>query len=104
MRHYCKTSPQSVAQAVCLGAVLLVLTGCASLKVKMGMRVQLEKTPVASIAASLPNGGIAPGEKAPLVIILTKPDGKVLKTEGKGGGKVLWRDLQVMPALVTANN
>jgi hypothetical protein len=67
------------------------------------MRVYLQKTPVASIAATLPNAGIAPGEKAPLIVTITTPDGKVLKTEGKGGGKVLWQDLQVTPTMVTAN-
>lgn len=103
MRHYSKTSRQSVAWVVSLIAALVVLSGCASLKVKMGMRVYLQKTPVSSIAASLPNGGIAPGEKAPLVVTVTTPDGKVLKSEGKGGGKVLWQDLQVTPTLVTVN-
>lgn len=83
---------------------LVALTGCTTIKVKMGMRVYLEKTPIASIAASLPNGpGIAPGEKSPLVVVVTEPDGKVLQTEGKGGGKVLWKDITVTPTLVTAN-
>lgn len=85
-------------------AAMLALNGCAAVKVKLGMRVYLQKTPVSSIAASLPNSpGIAPGEKSPLVVTVTQPDGKVLKTEGKGGGKVLWQDLQVTPTLVTAN-
>src|SRR5579864_4923085 len=85
-------------------ALLLALNGCAAVKVKLGMRVYLEKTPVASITVSLPNGpGVAPGEKSPLVVTVTQPDGKVLQTEGKGGGKVLWQDLQVTASLVTAN-
>jgi hypothetical protein len=68
------------------------------------MKVYLDKTPVTSIAASLPNGsGIAPGEKSPLVVVLTEPDGKVLQTEGAGHGKVLWKDLTVTPSVVTAN-
>ena len=83
---------------------LVALTGCTTIKVKLGMRVYLEKTPVASIAASLPNGaGIAPGEKSPLVVVVTEPNGRVLQTEGKGGGKVLWKDITVTPTLVTAN-
>lgn len=90
---------------LCLGtALLLMQTGCAAVKVKMGMRVELQKTPVASIAASLPNGpGIAPGEKSPLVVVVSGPDGKTLQTEGKGSGKVMWKDLKVTPTLVTAN-
>jgi len=50
--------------AACLGAALLLaLSGCTSMKVHLGMKVYLAKTPVASIAVNLPNGpGIAPGE------------------------------------------
>jgi hypothetical protein len=57
------------------------------------------------MAASLPQGpAIAPGEKSPLVVTVTQPDGKVLQTEGKGGGKVLWKDLQVRADVVAVNN
>ena len=74
------------------------------MKVKMGMRVYLAKTPVTSMQASLSYAtAIAPGQKLPLVVQFTQPDGKVLFTEGKGGGKVLWSDLVVTPAVVTAD-
>lgn len=74
------------------------------MKVKLGMRVDLTQTPVASMEASLPAGpGIAPGQKSPLVVTVTEPDGKVLLTEGKGGGKVMWKDLQVTGSVVTVN-
>ena len=54
--------------------------------------------------ASLPKDpGIAPGEKSPLVVTLTGPDGKVLVTEGKGKGKVMWKDLTVTPNVVSVN-
>lgn len=60
--------------------------------------------PFSSIAVSLPNGpGIAPGEKSPLIVMVTEPDGKVLRTEGKGGGKVLWKDLTITAGVVAAN-
>jgi len=90
---------------ICMGAALLLaLAGCTTVKVKLGMKVYLAKTPIASIAANLPKGpGIAPGEKSPLVVVVTGPDGKILQTEGKGKGKVMWKDLKVTPALVTAN-
>lgn len=79
-------------------------SGCSALKVKLGMRVDLTKTPVSSIEASLPQGpGIAPGQKSPLVVTVVQPDGKVLKTEGKGGGKVQWKDLTVTATVVTVN-
>jgi hypothetical protein len=91
--------------APCIGvAFLLFLSGCASLQVRLGMKVYLAKTPVTSIKASLPNGpGIAPGEKSPLVVVVTEPDGKTLQTEGKGAGKVMWRDLKISATVVTAN-
>ena len=94
------------SRAVCLLAAFLVaLSGCTSVKVRLGWRVYLDKTPIAAIAASLPNGpGIAPGEKSPLVVVVTEPDGKVLQTEGKGGGKVLWKDLKVTATVVAANS
>src|ERR1700722_11910529 len=86
-----------------LGA-LVALTGCAAVKVKLGMRVYLAKVQVTSMQAHLVNGpAIAPGEKSPLVAQFTQPDGKILVTEGQGKGKVLWQDLTVTPTLVTAD-
>lgn len=83
---------------------LLALSACTPIKVRLGMKVYLDKTPITSIAASLPKGsGIAPGEKSPLVLVVTKPDGKVLQTEGAGHGKVLWKDLHVTATVVAAN-
>ncbi len=85
-------------------ASLLALSGCTPLKVRLGMKVYLDKTPIASMQASLPKRpGIAPGEKSPLVMVLTEPDGKVLMTEGQGQGKVMWKDLKVTASVVTAN-
>src|ERR1700687_5125682 len=91
--------------AACLWiACQLALSGCTPIKVRLGMKAYLDKTPVTSIAGSLPNGsGIAAGENAPLVVVLTGPDGRVLQTEGAGHGKVLWKDLTVTPSVVTAN-
>ncbi len=91
--------------ATCFGlACLLALSGCTPIKVRLGMKVYLEKIPIASIEASLPKGpGIAPGEKSPLVVVVTEPDGKVLQTEGQGKGKVLWKDLQVTASVVSAS-
>jgi hypothetical protein len=91
--------------AACLGlAFLLALSGCAPVKVRLGMRVYLDKTPVTSMEAKLPKGpGIAPGEKSPLVVAFTGPDGKVLVTEGQGHGKVLWKDLRVTASVATTN-
>src|ERR1700689_5305969 len=93
-----------VASVFTLGA-LLALTGCAAVKVKLGMRVYLAKVPVTSMQAHLVNGpAIAPGEKSPLIVQFTQPDGKLLVTEGKGKGKVMWQDLTATPTAGTANN
>ena len=91
--------------AVCLtlGSTLLI-TGCSSIKIKLGMRVDLTKLPVTTMEASLPKGAaIAPGEKSPLVLTFTQPDGKILVTEGKGKGKVLWSQITVTPTVVSVN-
>jgi hypothetical protein len=95
----------SASWTACLAvACLLALSACTAVKVKLGMRIYLEKVPVASMRASLPRGpAIAPGEKSPLVVEFTQPDGKVLVTEGQGKGKVLWKDTTVTPTVVTAD-
>lgn len=83
---------------------LIALSGCTSVKVKLGMRIYLANTPVTSMQASLPRGpAISPGEKSPLAVQFTQPDGKILVTEGQGKGKVLWSDLTVTPTVVTAD-
>jgi hypothetical protein len=90
--------------SVCLATAFLTLSGCTSVKVKLGWKVYLEKIPIASIRASLPKGqGIAPGQKSALIVTVAQPDGKVLVTEGKGGGKVMWKDLTVTPTVVSVN-
>jgi len=88
---------------VCI-ACSLMQVGCSAMKVKLGWRVDLTKTPVSSIEVSLPKGpAIAPGQKSALVVEVTQPDGKVLRTEGQGGGKVQWKDLHVTATVVTVN-
>ncbi len=83
---------------------LLALTACTAVKVKLGMRIYLAKVTVTSMQAHLPNGpAISPGEKSPLVVQFTQPDGTILVTEGQGKGKVLWQDLTVTTTVVTAN-
>lgn len=83
---------------------LLAVTGCSKIQVKFGLRVALAKLPVVSMEASLPQGSaIAPGENSPLVVSFTDTTGKVFVTEGKGKGKVLWKDITVTPSVVTVN-
>ena len=74
------------------------------MQVKFGWKVHLAQTPVTSIDVNLPKGpAIAPGQKSPLVVSVKQPNGKVLLTQGQGGGKVLWKDLQVTASVVTVN-
>jgi hypothetical protein len=91
--------------AVCCGLLsLLAVSGCSSIQVGLGMKVHLAKLPVNAMEASLPqNPGIAPGEKSPLVVTLTAPGGKVWVTEGKGKGKILWKDLTVTASVVSVD-
>jgi hypothetical protein len=94
----------AILSACLVMTCLFTLSACTSVKVKLGMKVYLAKLPVASIAVSLPNGpGIAPGEKSPLVVVVTETDGKTLQTEGAGHGKVLWKDLTVIATVATVN-
>ena len=95
----------SASWAACLAVIfLLALSGCTRIKVGLGMKVYLEKTPLTSIEARQAKGpGIAPGEKSPLVVVVTEPDGKILQTEGAGKGKVMWKDLNVTASVVTVN-
>lgn len=82
----------------------LLLSGCSAIQVGLGMKLKLEKLPVTTMEATLPNNpGIAPGEKSPLVVNFTASDGKTYVTEGKGGGKVMWKDLVVTASVVSAN-
>lgn len=83
-------------------ASTLLLSGCTSIRVHMGMRVRLDKLPVNAMVVTMPqNPGIAPGEKSPLVATFTDAKGKTWVTEGKGKGKILWSDIVVAPTLVT---
>lgn len=80
------------------------LTGCTAVRVKLGLRVHLDKLPVQTIEAKLPKGpAMAPGERSLMVVTFTGTDGKVWVTEGSGKGKVLWSDLTVTASVVTLN-
>jgi hypothetical protein len=99
------TVNRNLLTAIVFAVVVLAACGCSSIRVSLGARVRLEKTPVTSISAKLATGtGIAPGQRVALVAALVQPDGKVLLTEGKGGGKVMWNDLTVYATVVEAND
>lgn len=104
MRKFWPLALPRYSSAILATFVLTTLTACTSLKVKMGMKVYLDRTPVQSIEAKLPKGpGIAPGQKSPLIVTFTQPDGTILQTEGKGSGKVMWKELQMAATVVSVN-
>lgn len=92
-------------KSVCLAlAPAFALTGCSSIQVRLGRKVHLDKLPVNAMEARMARDpGIAPGEKAPLVVTLSAPDGKTWTSEGAGQGKVLWSDLAIAASVVSAN-
>jgi hypothetical protein len=92
-----------LAFCLVLPAVTL-LSGCNAIQVRVGLKVSLPKLQVTSMSAAL-NGdpGIAPGERSGIIAKFVKPDGKVLVTQGKGKGKVLWQDLKVDATVVSVN-
>jgi hypothetical protein len=74
-------------------ACLLALSGCST--------VNLNKLVITSMNASLPKGpDIAPGEKRPLLVSMTQPNGKSLATGGESDEKISWEDLSVTASVV----
>src|SRR5581483_327130 len=94
-----------VKTVLCVATLLTVaLSGCSKLEVKLGTRVEIAKLPVTAMDAHLQGDpGVAPGERTPLVVTFSEPDGTVLSTEGAGKGKVLWKDLSVSATLVSVS-
>jgi hypothetical protein len=105
MRLLKDSIPSIRNQAAFLGlAALLVLTGCSTVEVWFGYRIRLEKTPMASMQASIPKGpGLVPGERTGMIVTMVGKDGQAYATEGKGKGKVLWEDLTVTSSIVTVD-
>lgn len=93
--------------AACLVATFSFwLSGCAAIQVHiLKSKVYLNTFPATTMAVSLPKGpGIAPGDKLPLVVTFTTPDGRAFTTEGAGHGKILWQDLKVSANVASVNN
>jgi hypothetical protein len=85
-------------------ASLLILCGCSTIQIKLGWKVSLAKSDISTLQASqYKHPGIGPGEKSSLIVEFTQPDGKILVTQGKGKGKVLWSDLAVTATVVSVN-
>lgn len=95
---------RSAGCASLLAVFSLALCGCSTLQLKFGTRVDVAKLPVTTIDARLSGDpGVAPGEKSPLIVTFSEPNGTVLTTEGAGKGKVRWQDLSVTTTLVSVS-
>ena len=63
---------RSNVSLILLLIAVIALSSCSAMKVKLGMRVDLTKVDVASIDARMANSpGVAPGQKAPLIVTVT---------------------------------
>lgn len=82
----------------------VLMAGCTALKIKMGMRMNVATLPVTSMDLRLSDTkGIAPGKKDRLIATFTAAGGQVWRTEGAGGGPIMWQDLTVTSTVVSAN-
>lgn len=93
------------ASVVALAITFLVAQcGCTRVQSRLGQRIPLANTSLASIDAKLfGNPGLVPGQESSLIVTLTESNGNLLVTEGKGKGKVSWSDLAVTADIVSVN-
>lgn len=82
---------RTIAAWVALLAAVVMVSGCSSIEVGLGLRIRLSKLPVTGLSATLsPVPALAPGKSAPLIIVATTADGNQLVSVGAGQGKVLF--------------
>jgi hypothetical protein len=92
------------ASALLALAPVILIAGCTQLKIKAGMRMNVATMPVTTMDLRLSDAnGIAPGKKARLIATFTETGGQVWRTEGAGGGPIMWQDLTVTSTVVSAN-
>ncbi len=83
---------------------LVVLGGCGSIQVALGLKTRLDKVSVTALSAWLsPSPGLSPGQSGRLVITATASDGKQLVTVGPGHGKVLFDSFTFDATVVSVN-
>ncbi|HEY2463091.1 MAG TPA: collagen-like protein [Steroidobacteraceae bacterium] len=100
-----KSAPESRAllkATFLVSSVMLALAGCTSIEVGLGLRMRLDKVPVAALSATVtPGPGLAPGQVAHLVLTASSSDGKQWVTVGAGKGNVLFDSFTIAATTVT---
>ena len=86
-------------------APAVALAGCTEMKIKMGMTMSVATLPVNQMEVHLAKPqGVGPGQNASLVVTFTGPNGQTWRTEGAGGGVIMWEDLTIASTIATYNN
>jgi len=83
---------------------LVLLSGCGSVGVALGMRTRLDKLPVTAVSAKLsPQASLTPGKSGRLVLVASGTDGKTWTTVGAKHGDVLFDSYKLEPTVVKVN-
>ncbi len=83
----------------------VVLAGCTQMKIDTGMRMNVATLPLNQMKVHLAKPqGVAPGQKASLIVTFAGPNGQTWSTEGAGRGAIMWEDLTITSTVVACNN
>jgi hypothetical protein len=86
-------------------AAVVLLGGCGSIGVALGMRTRLDKLPVTAVSARLSaQASLTPGKSARLVLVASGTDGKTWTTVGAPHGDVLFDSYQLQSTVVKVNS
>ena len=85
-------------------AAVVLLDGCGSVGVALGMRTRLDKLPVTAVSAKLsPQASLTPGKSGRLVLVASGADGKTWTTVGANHGDVLFDSYKLESTVVKVN-
>lgn len=88
-------SGKATKTGLSLVALLLGGTGCTGIQKALGLKQDLEKEQVQSIAVRVNASALCPGDEAKLIVDVLLKDGRTLVSDGAGGGKVTWDSFRV---------
>ena len=96
-RTYSKVPDMKRLVLFALLLAALPFGGCTAIQKALGMKTDLEGLPVTGLKPYLYQAprGLCPGMAAPLIVEVSLEDGRTLKTEGAGGGKVTWDSFEL---------